>query len=258
MTEGAVTAFIKTEEKGYIRGVWKQGGEATTQRGDRVVWGYFFANSQDIEWGNINNPEVFVKIWYDESGRVDFNYFHVSVPDIQVYSEYYSFQSSGTLTIGKRYVRLTYPEGQFHMDDTYFESYEDGLPAAGYNPSHNPLSYGITNDLKIGAIINTVEAVGSIDAHWEFGGEDSTSRGDKVYWGYFYADSNDVGWGNLNNSELFVKLWFDESGRIDVNYFHVSVPDIEVYSDYLSDGVYDNKGTTIMDDRYIRHEYTEQ
>jgi hypothetical protein len=37
--------------------------------------------------------------------------------------------------------------------------------------------------------------------------------------------------------------------------FHVSVPDIEVYSDYPDDTIYDQKGTTIMSDRYIRHEY---
>jgi len=48
------------------------------------------------------------------------------------------------------------------------------------------------------------------------------------------------------------------SGRVDVNFFHVSVPDIEAYSDHsdlASEGNYDQKGTTITDDRYIRHEY---
>lgn len=35
----------------------------------------------------------------------------------------------------------------------------------------------------------------------------------------------------------------------------VSVPDIEVYSALPSEGAYDQKGTTIMDNRYIRHEY---
>jgi hypothetical protein len=54
---------------------------------------------------------------------------------------------------------------------------------------------------------------------------------------------------------LFVKIWFDAGGRIDVNFFHVSVPDIEVYSDYPGDGSYDQAGTTIMTNRYIRQEY---
>ena len=51
-------------------------------------------------------------------------------------------------------------------------------------------------------------------------------------------------WGSQNNPDLFVKIWFDVCGRVDVNFFHVSVPDIEVYSDLPDDGTYDQKGTT--------------
>jgi hypothetical protein len=40
-----------------------------------------------------------------------------------------------------------------------------------------------------------------------------------------------------------------------VNFFHVSVPDIEVYSDLPDDSTYDQQGTTIIDNRCIRHEY---
>jgi hypothetical protein len=89
------------------------------------------------------------------------------------------------------------------------------------------------------------------------GGTDNTSRGDQVVWGHFYANPTQVSWGSTNNPELFVKIWFDASGRIDVNFFHVSVPDIEVYTDYIADGSYDSKGTTITSDRYIRHEFTQ-
>jgi hypothetical protein len=64
-----------------------------------------------------------------------------------------------------------------------------------------------------------------------------------------------VTWGSQDNPDLFVKIWFDESGRVDVNFLHVSVPDIEVYSDLPTDAAYDQRGTTIMADRYIRHEY---
>lgn len=44
----------------------------------------------------------------------------------------------------------------------------------------------------------------------------------------------------------------------DMNFFHVSVPDIEVYSDYREDGMYDKKATTIMTNRYIRHKYRKE
>ena len=90
---------------------------------------------------------------------------------------------------------------------------------------------------------------------WRLGVQDTTSRGDEVVWGLFYASPSDVTWGSQNNPDLFVKIWFDVGGRVDVNFFHVSVPEIEVYSDLPSHSTYDQKGTTIMDDRYIRHEY---
>ena len=76
-----------------------------------------------------------------------------------------------------------------------------------------------------------------------------------MVWGHFYASPSDVTWGSQDNPDLFVKIWFDVSGRTDVNFFHVSVPDIEVYSDLPDDDIYDQKGTTIMDNRYIRHEF---
>jgi hypothetical protein len=104
-------------------------------------------------------------------------------------------------------------------------------------------------------VINTEER-GPIEAIWQPGGEDRTDRGDEVVWGYFYASPSDVTWGSRDNPDLYVKIWFDAGGRIDVNFFHVSVPDIEVYSDYPGDGAYDQVGTAIMENRYIRHEYT--
>ena len=112
----------------------------------------------------------------------------------------------------------------------------------------------ITSDLWIMAVINTVEK-GPIDAVRQKGGEDTTFRGDLVIWGHFYASPSDVTWGSQDNPDLYVKIWFDVSGRVDVNFFHVSVPDIEVYSDLPDDSNYNQKGTTVMDNRYIRHEY---
>ena len=114
--------------------------------------------------------------------------------------------------------------------------------------------YLVTSDLWIRAVINTVEK-GSVDAVFYNGGEKTTSRGDTVIWGYFYASPDDVSWGDQGNPDLYVKIWFDVSGRIDVNYFHVSVPDIDVYSDYPYDGTWDQHGTTTMANRYVRHEY---
>jgi len=114
--------------------------------------------------------------------------------------------------------------------------------------------YLATDDLWIKAVINTVE--GPIDAVFYNGGENFTERGDTVVWGYFYADPADVSWGHDGNPDLYVKIWFDVTGRIDVNFFHVSVPVIEVYTDYPYNGSYDRHGTATMDNRYVRHEYS--
>ena len=248
-----IRAVINTVEKGPIEAVWQKGGEDTTSRGDRVIWGHFYASPNDVTWGSQSNPDLFVKIWFDVSGRIDVNFFHVSVPDIEVYSDYPydgTQDQQGTTTMSRRYIRQYYEGGQSYSD----ENYEDGNPPAGYWPTGDPSGYLTINDLRIGSIINTVEK-GAIDAVWRLGGQDTTSRGDQVVWGHFYASPSDVTWGSSNNPDLFVKIWFDVSGRVDVNFFHVSVPDIEVYSDLPSDGTYDQKGTTIMDNRYIRHEY---
>jgi lysophospholipase L1-like esterase len=250
-----IRAVINTEEAGPIEAVWRQGGQAVTERGDEVVWGLFYASPDDVTWGSRDNPDLYVKIWFDQGGRLDVNFFHVSVPDIQVESAYYATDGSadqqGTTTMTSRYIRQYYENGQSFSDGQD----EDGMPAPGYTQTNNPLAYETINRLDIGSSIIS-EEMGPIDAIWQLGGTDTTAAGDQVVWGHFYASPEDVNWGNSQNPDLFVKVWFDHSGRIDVNFFHVSVPDIEVYSDYPGDGSYDQAGTTTMVDRYIRQEYT--
>ncbi|RLC12011.1 MAG: hypothetical protein DRI57_18205 [Deltaproteobacteria bacterium] len=250
-----IKAVINTDEKGPVKAVWKRGGQDATAAGDTVIWGYFHASPDDVTWGSEENPDLFVKIWFDRSGRVDVNFFHVSVPEIEVYSDYpYDGvpDEHGTTTMTTRYIRQYYLDGQSNME----ENSEDGKPLedAAYYPEGNPPGYSATDRLRIGTLINTVEN-GPIEAIWHKGGESDTADGHRVLWGHFYASPDDVNWGSKNNPDLFVKVWFDASGRVDVNYFHVSVPDIEVYSDLPDRESYNEKGTTIMENRYIRHEY---
>jgi len=116
--------------------------------------------------------------------------------------------------------------------------------------------YRATENLWVRGVIQTDD--GPINGVFYKGGDSMTSRGDRVVWGYFYASQNDVSWGSKGNPDLYVKIWFDVGGRIDVNYFHVSVPEIDVYSDYPYNGSYDKKGTATMDERYVRHEFQKQ
>jgi hypothetical protein len=115
----------------------------------------------------------------------------------------------------------------------------------------------VSTELWIAAPIYTGEK-GPVEAMWKLAGQDITQRGDEVIWSHFYASPSDVSWGSMNNPDLYVKIWFDAGGRLDVNFFQVSVPDIEVYSDYPEDGSYDQTGTTTMSNRYIGQEYQRQ
>lgn len=251
-----IRAVINTEEKGKIDAVWRLGGDSYTSSGARVIWGHFYASPSDVAWGSSNNPDLYVKIWFDPSGRLDVNYFHVSVPDIDVYTDYsgdHNIDSFGTTTTSKRYIRH-----HFTLNTpTTEEQLESGIPNTGDFPARNPLINDIINNLKIGATINSEGGAGQIDAVWKLGGQDTTARGDQVVWGHFYANPSDVSWGSSSNPDLFVKVWFDVSGRIDVNYFHVSVPEIEPASDFTADNIYEQKSTTTMEKRYIRHEFTQ-
>jgi hypothetical protein len=185
-----IRAVINTVEKGPVDAVWQKGGEDTTSRGDRVIWGHFYANPSDVTWGSQNNPDLYVKIWFDAGGRIDVNYFHVSVPDIEVYSDYpYNGTANehGTTTMSTRYIRHYFEGGMSNTEDHY----EDGNPKCGYTQTNNPSGYSTINKLKIGSIINTVEK-GPINGVWRLGGQDTTTRGDQVVWGHFYANPSDV------------------------------------------------------------------
>jgi len=247
-----INAEIQTVEKGIINGVWQLGGDSTTARGDRVIWGYFYANPADVSWGSKDNPDLYVKAWYDASGRIDVNFFHVSVPNINVYSAKNNGSIlTGIATTDSRYVRHTY-----NSDNTQNADVFDTRNASVIKAQHpRDKAY----DVITNSAIKTVEK-GNIAGKIGGGGTSFTSRGDLVVWGYFHADPADVSWGNKNNPEVFIKVWGDVSGRIDVNFFHVSVPDIDVSSQLIDKSdvpitsTYNSTVTT--DKRYSRHEYT--
>lgn len=255
-----IRAVIQTLGQGNIEAIWQQDGEVTTARGDRVIWGHFYASPDDVTWGNANNPDLFVKIWFDVNGRVDVNYFHVSVPPIDVYSAYFGTPDApdkvNTTDMEQRYIRHYFnQDGSSGAEASYEDRYEDRSSPPDYVLSPDPAGYQVLNDLRIGTLIQTEEA-GLIEGIWQLGGQAKTERGDEVAWGHFYADPAEVDWGDPNNPELMVKIWFDVNRRIDVNYFHVSVPDIGVFSEFPNDGEFDKqRGVTMLNDRYTQHRF---
>jgi outer membrane protein assembly factor BamB len=253
-----IGAMIDTVEKGFIEALWFKGGEEVTTRGDTVIWGYFYADPSQVSWGSQQNPEVFVKIWFDVSGRIDVNYFHVSVPNIKVFSNVTGdpdYDEQDWLSMNfRRYVRHfaenaePFSEAQFENGFCFLPIVCDLLASKNIEPQMKNAS--LDGQTMIAAVIHTVEA-GDIEAVWQPKGQDVTQRGDKVVWGYFSADPEDVSWGSDQNPEVFVKIWRDVSGHIDVNYFHVSVPDISVVS---SDNENIKSHTSFLGNRYIRDE----
>ena len=243
--------MIQTEDRGPIEAVWKQGGDSMTSQGDRVIWGYFYANPSDVSWGYEQNPDLFVKIWYDHSGRIDVNFFHVSVPDIEVYSairevDKVSPYSRSTMT--KRYVRHTYKPKENVSEVEVANTAENSVLSVKDNPTRNPMPF---YNLGAGSLIQTDEK-GAINGVFKLGGSGNTAAGDQVAWGFFYASPTDVNWGSSDNPDAYVKVWVDRNGRIDVNFFHVSVPDIKVSSGHER---YEKQGLITMSQRYTRHEY---
>lgn len=257
-----IGAQIYTGDRGEIEGQWQSGGEDTTARGDRVIWGYFYADPDYVSWGNEDNPDLFVKIWFDVTGSLYISYFHVSVPQIRVWSSYPEnkiwerIERSSTATLSARHIGHFYyyrPETMDYLFQSR-DQFENGFPSAGDAPAGNPSGYELMDDLHIGAVINT-EDKGPIEGIWHLGGQATTLRGDQVLWGYFYADPNLMSWGSTENPDLFVKVWYDITGYVFLDFFHVSVPDIEVFSELPITNNYDNQGTTILDNRFIEHRY---
>ncbi len=249
-----IKAVIHTQEKGPIDALWKSGGDAKTPRGDRVIWGYLYANPADVSWGNPNNPEAFLKVWYDVSGRVDVNFFHVSVPDIEIFSAMEGVNDTpvSRITTAQRYAKHEYQPAQRTGKAELANTREIPGSAARGNPTHNVISQ--VQGIQLGAAIQTAEK-GAINGVWRFGGADATPRGDQVAWGFFYANPQDVSWGLAENPEVYVKVWYDAvAKRLDVNFFHVSAPDIDVNSGF-SNANYDSGSRVTTGDRYTRHVY---
>lgn len=90
---------------------WNQAGSSTTPSGDTVVAGYFYADPGDFEYGNLYNPEAFVKIYISTSGWANIVFNHVTVDNIDVYSAHQydgTPENSSTITLESVKVDHTY------------------------------------------------------------------------------------------------------------------------------------------------------
>lgn len=263
-----ISAKINTVDRGLIEAVWKKSGEDSTARGDTVIWGYFYADPENVDWGDPMNPDLFVKIWFDVERHVYISYLHVSVPEITVYSRlipHCSWQTplnlKETTSLVDRYAghyffykdRLNGDQGGYHPGSE--SQFENGTSLSAPAISNPPPGVDLMMQLRIGAVIKTADK-GDLAATWRMGGQGLTARGDTVLWGFFYADPAVVSWGSPENPDLFVKIWFDVNGPVYVDFFHASVPDICVYSDLPADENFSSSGITLLKNRLVEHRYS--
>lgn len=248
-----LNATFKIPDVPDTAAIWHFGGDQI-KNGNRSIWGYLYADPKIFDWADKNNPEVFVKVWFDPSGRIDVNFFHVSGSEIQIevlsgLKENPKGEAS-VITAQNRYARHIFNSNGSSSAELLDTPDKGFVKASGTPRAHNiPVK-----NAQIGAVIHT-EDNGDLQAAWHLGGSSKTSRGDEVAWGFFYADPNQIGWGFENNPDVYVKVWYDaQDKRLDVNFFHVSVPNISVYSGSTTQR-YDSMTQTTTGSRYTRHHY---
>lgn len=149
----------------------------------------------------------------------------------------------------------------FAEEPPYISSKEDMTSPKDSRALSGITGYPIADGsaVSMSASIDTAEK-GEILMYREVMTDEKTSGGDRVITGYFYVPiASGISWASISNPELLFKVWIDRSGRVDINYVHVSVPRITTYS-------WDNKnshgGIDIQGDlsigygrRYFRHCY---
>lgn len=86
LTSGLWAKAILQPSIGPVTLIWKEVGSDTTPSGDKVVSGYFYADSGDFAYGSEFNPEVFVKIYIAANGWANIAFNHVTVDTVSVYS----------------------------------------------------------------------------------------------------------------------------------------------------------------------------
>lgn len=248
--EYALETTIGTEQAlAYRTVILKNAVRAVTAR--RIL-GYFYAESDAAGDGDKNNPQVFVKISMDNTGQLDVDFLNVSAFDIRVSSDYpYDGVTDEENRIGTsgRSLRHAYGSG----------GHSSYAPAGNVlfseMPSDSAVGYTMSNDMTLGAV---VQGNGNDPGNlvWYTKGHEYLSGGRAVIWGYFCASPYTLEWGT-HEPDIFVKIFSDGNGGVDVYFFHVSASDLQVavYSDYPHDGVYDQAGMTGVNNGYLHHEY---
>ena len=170
---------------------WKEVGQDTFS-GDEVISGYFYADPNDFAYGNLYNPEVFVKVYIDSNGWANIAFNHVTVDPVAVYSAY---QYAGTP----------------HQSSVV--SLENRLEEHQYNVVTNPLNnIYVTESFDYNRNVFYTSDRFSISKQLLFKGQDNN----QIYWNLWNGGTNpsEINYPMEWNSDYF------DNFNVSVDTFH--------------------------------------
>ncbi len=215
----------------------------------------------------MNSPDVFVRIMFNPDGSLQVDYFHASRTNIAVYSDY---PQDGTvnevdvLSTTRKYVRHSYPKGGSTCSDDdeqnepscSFAQPEDGRPPMGSASQGYPVGILLNSRMRLGAMLKRTDMLPT-EMFWKAGGSSRTARSDYAQWGYFTLIPESLGNGDAL-PDLLVKIWFDVSGAVFVDFFNTGEMDLSAFSVFPESETYTQSGLSLPSNRYLRHNYQRQ
>ena len=242
---------------GAVTLIWKEVGTDITPSGAQVVSGYFYADPDDFAYGSPYNPEVFVKIYIDPNGWTNIAFNHVTVDNVSVYSSHHyngTANKSGTVSLSNRLAEHQYNGVSIDYTMSAGGIGDDGSSNSTLAATASDGGYTISSGLWMKALLQP--SIGPVTLIWKEVGSDTTSTGDRVVSGYFYADPDEFAYGSPYNPELFVKIYIAANGWANIASNHVTVDNVTVYSAHQYSGSPHQTGVVSLNKRLVEHPYT--
>jgi len=231
---------------------WQEVGRQRNPAGDLSIWGYFFADSADVDWGDSASPEVFADICKSVDGHMEIDFYNVSRGQVHVLSAYPwpdPVAQLKTTETDWRYARHMFKDGQ-GTSKAYAH-------ASGNKPQTRsevlPLPHRVAGNLLLGAVIQDPEK-GPVQTTWRHGAYGFTKRGDQFVWGYFQKGPEGSPDGG-NIPAIYAKVWLDSSGMIDIHFVNAFDHDVVVHSGYPAVRGFVHRDRCTVSDPYVRHKY---
>ncbi len=166
---------------------------------------------------------------------------------------------SGELTGGESFFATLEESGYFYFFSDINEDCNDsamtGVVSVG-SGFEEVTEDKITPEIGTAAVFDTQEK-GHVEGLWKQGGSLTLSDSETSIWGYYYIDLEETDWTVPGFPELFVNVLQRSNGAVEIDFSHLSTPDIMVYSDYPYDGRFDYQNSSTIDKSFVEHLYSD-